>query len=201
MSKKKSSNLTSVFVEGAAPAIDAVLTVLESVPVVGSAVATLKAWDDFRARMMTAKLQSFIDGLGSKSSEEIKAMQESFAKPEEAQQMGEALLLTLESYTALEKCTLLGRLFLAYLERRLGNQDFRRLALSLNVAFPDDLEDYLAERDINALGKHSCMPHLVGAGLSRAKAYGTIAGVDGSMPTLFEVTGLGKVFREVINSS
>ncbi|MFC5523832.1 hypothetical protein [Polaromonas jejuensis] len=198
----KKTKLRTVMAEGAAPVIDAVLTVLDGVPVLGTAVAVLKGWDDFRARMMTAKFQSFLEGLGDKSPEQVQEMLEAFNDSPEVEQMGETLLLTLESYTALEKCSLLGKLFCAYLEQRLNNQDFRRLALAINVAFPDDLLEYLSldSHNVDLVGTARCMPYLVSAGLAREKPYGTIASLDGNMPRLYSYTALGQAFRSAINS-
>jgi hypothetical protein len=160
------SNLTTVISEGIGPSADAVLSALDCLPVIGVAVGLLKTVDDFRSRAMIAKLKSFIDGAGNISSEDIAAMEESFLDPDQKQTLGETLLLTLDSYTTLIKCELLGELFLCFLKKLISGEELRRMALAINGAFEEDLRKLVARYVENCQIGDSFLHNLALVGLA-----------------------------------
>lgn len=184
------NTLTMTLAEGSAPAVDAILTAVEHVPGLGIAVGILKAKDDYLSRMFKAKLRSFIEGLGNKTAEEIAAMGGKFEDPTQRESVAEALLLSLESYSSLDKCEMLGTVFQAFLKGVIDNTQLRRLALAIDKGFPDDLKRYAYEDIDESVLTPEFMESLMVSGLTKSNG-----GIDGGMAIS---TPLGKVFKSAM---
>ena len=182
------NNLVDSLSERSAPLIDAVLS---EIPVVSMAISILKARDDIKDRMFEAKLQSFIEGLEHQSSAAIKEMLAEVATPTEATEIGTTLMFVLETYNGLYKCELLGKLFKAFLEGTLPNEMFRRLAMTLTPAFPEDLKKLLSNRSTSEYTTdESYFTYLESSGLTANNG-----GWDGGTMV---ITRLGEMLRKTI---
>lgn len=117
---------------------------------------------------MQMKIKAFMDGLHNHSQEEIDAMAANLQNEQTNVLVNEALLFSLDSYSATLKCKVLGTLFLAYLKGHVLPTDLRRMAQAIDHAFPDDLQMMIFGRGWRASGLYDQhLPHLVGAGLAK----------------------------------
>lgn len=191
----KHRSLTETLGTGASPAIDAALSALGHFPGFGVAVGLLQTADDFRARAMAAKLSSFLEGMQKQTPAAIGAMQVKLDNPQTSEAVTEALLLTIERYTSLKKCEIVGRLFRQYMNGAIDSELLRRMAAAIDDAFIDDLEAYLADdwRITSELKPYQAQ--LVRAGLMELIPDGTIGGPGRPM---YRATLLGSRMRSVL---
>jgi len=162
----------------------------------GMAIGFLKTVDDLRNRAFEAKLRSFVEGLGDQNPADIEQMASEASTPDEGKIIGETLFLTLDSYTALDKCEILGVLFAAYLKRVISQEDFRRLALAIDGAFIDDLQSFL-ENPLPPIWlrprDETFYAHLERVGLT--KTHSDILRRNGTVSGQIKPTPLGEAFR------
>lgn len=191
----KHRSLTETLGTGVSPAIDASLSALGHFPGFGVAVGLLQTVDDFRARAMAAKLASFLGGMQQQPPDAVNAMHAKLDDPEAAEKVTEALLLTMERYTSLKKCQIIGRLFRQYMNRAIDSEMLRRMAAAIDDAFIDDLEAYLTDdRAITSKSK-PYQAQLVRAGLMELAPDGTVGGPGRPM---YWATPLGSHMKSVL---
>ncbi len=188
-------SLTESLSVGAAPAIDAALTTLGQFPGFSVALGLLQGFDDFRARSMAAKLASFLEGMERQLPDAIKAIDKKLDDPASREMVSEAVLLTIERYTSLKKCELVGRLFRQYMKGVIDSTVLRRLVAAIDAAFIDDLEAYLADAYSVVLEQKPYQALLVGAGLMELIQSGSIGGPAARM---YRATPLGVALKSVL---
>ena len=181
----------------ATPISDAVMGVLEQIPVVGIAVGIARSYDTIRDHVFEQKMRSFFTGLGSQPDEEVKAMDARCEDPKEAEAVGETLFLTLDRLNSISKCELLGVMFVAYLRRVISSEELRRLALAIDGAFEDDLKEFLIwyspfDRQVR---NDICYKNLDRAGLTKFNDPLVVRGGMTELPAI-EVSPLGKALRK-----
>lgn len=172
----KHRSLTETLGTGASPAIDAALSALGHFPGFGVAVGFLQTVDDFRARAMAAKLASFLEGMQQQPPDAVDAMHAKLDDPETTEKVTEALLLTMERYTSLKKCQIVGRLFRQYMNGMIDSELLRRMAAAIDDAFIDDLEAYLADDWTITSRLKPYQAQLVRAGLMELIPDGSVGG-------------------------
>lgn len=173
---------TQLLVEGIAPGADLILGELSWLPIIGPAIGVMKTIDDFRNRILATKLHAFLRGLGSHSSQETEAMVQKLGDANERAKIGEVLFLTIDRYTDLDKCELLGRLVFACCLGLLTAKEVRRLAMAIDGAFPDDLHEFLEKEITFTTPAHPFLHHLEKAGLTDSGHSGSFAGIPSSTP-------------------
>jgi len=142
--------------------------IAKSIPIVSTVFKVLKAVPDIRNRIFAAKLTRVIqvfERISPETTEKIR--QKAATSPDEAQKVGENLLLVLDKITALEKAEIIAYVFIAYTLGRIGAADFRRLADAIDQAFIDDLKGLLNAQK-SGRSQASYMKHLERAGLTFA---------------------------------
>lgn len=145
--------------------------ILAEIPLIGTAIKICKAADSIRDRIFAAKLSKFILSLESITEEQKNKLREKMAAgAEEAQKVGETLLLILERVTDLNKPFLLSKIFLAYIDGVVSSDELRRLSQAVDAAFADDLEQLLAADKIPEKSEEPWMQYLIASGLTRLVA-------------------------------
>lgn len=181
---------TQNLADSLAPVGDAALVILEGIPGLSIAVGLLKAHDDFRNRALAKKLTAFINGLGAPEDVKRAAQDAKARDPAQHAQIGEVLILTLDNFTDTLKCELLGKLYWAFLLGLLSGAELRRLALCIQVAFSDDLTDFVNKEINESAAFEPFLRYLQNAGLTESTG-----GFDGGMPIL---TPIGRKLKEVL---
>ncbi len=144
---------------------------------------------------MAAKLASFLEGVQQQIPDAIDAMHEQLDNPETSEKITEALLLTIERYTSLKKCEIVGRLFRQYMNGMIDSELLRRMAAAIDDAFIDDLEAYLAD-DWTITSKFKpYQAQLVRAGLMELIPDGSVGGPGRPM---YRATLLGSHMKAVL---
>lgn len=159
--QKNDRNGLEAFLTGTEAVADVIMNgeLITSIPFVGLAWKSAKAMDDIRDRLFMAKVGRFMSGIGQVSEAEQQQIKETLAKQSGVQKVGEVVLLTLEQLNDLNKATLIGSLFRIYIDGQLSGDDLRRLAGAINIAFWDDLTDFVWGQCDNA-----CQRRLMTAG-------------------------------------
>jgi hypothetical protein len=116
-----------------------------SIPIVGTAIKALRARDSFRDVLFAAKLTAFIQSIERIPAAQQAEMRRRFETEDEAKAAGTTLLLVLERLTDLDKPALLGFLLKCFADLQIDAVTLRRLAVAIDVAFADDLRDFLRE--------------------------------------------------------
>ena len=193
-------SITEIFAEGFSPSVDLALAAVGVVPGFSSAVNFLKAVDNLQSRLAIAKILAFIEGTKSVTQEEISSTEKRLDESDERHEVAESLLLAIDSFTALDKCELLGVLYLAFLKGVISSGELRRLTHAIDAAFIDDLKHFLLNPN-PAPWEKSQDPtfylHLEKVGLTKFNNPAFIRGNVGGPPKL-EVTELGKLLRTAI---
>jgi hypothetical protein len=187
---------------GAEAALEAILKddSLAAIPVVSTAIQFLKGVDSIRDRMFAAKVVAFVKSIEDMTPDERDAAARKLAGSDDGRRVGETLLFVLEQLTDLDKPELLAFLFKEFAAGRMTGTEFRRLAVAVNAAFPDDLFDFLDEA-LPAPMPTTLPPHrerLVAAGLTRIVAGDTI---DALGQTSYQRTEVGQLLWRLVRLS
>ena len=114
---------------------------LRDIPIVGTFVGLVRSAGGIRDYMFMKKVAKFAAELDDVSEEERYAFRRDIdADPEFRQKVGENLLLHLERIDDMQKAPLAGRIFAAFLRKRVNRQTMRRLMAALDRAFYPDLQ-------------------------------------------------------------
>lgn len=173
---------TQLLIEDTASTADFVLGELSWLPIIGPAVGVMKTVDDFRNRILATKLHSFLQGLGTHSSKENEAMVQKLGDAVDRAKIGEILFLTLDRYTDLDKCELLGKLVLACGLGLLTTTELRRLAMAIDGAFSDDLQEFLDNEITFTTPSQPFMHYLERVGLTDSGGSSSFAGLPSATP-------------------
>ena len=167
--------------------------VIADVPVIGTAFKLLRAADTIRDRLFAQKLSGFLSSLNDIPPEVHDRLKHKVAASrEEAQKVGETLLMVVEQITDLNKPILLAELFLAYVDGVITSQELRRLCQSVTVAFHDDINELLKLHKVPERSETGWMQSLAPSGLSRAIGGRTFNEIG---TIYYEVTTLGNKLR------
>jgi hypothetical protein len=126
-------------------AFDAVMKdgVLKDVPVLGSLLQLVKLGFGVREYTFLKKLQKFASPLRDVSDADREKFREKIDQdPKFRARVGENLVLVLERLDDMAKPDLIGRLFAAYLSRRILYDTFLRLSNAVDRAFMPDLDQF-----------------------------------------------------------
>lgn len=192
------------------PVLDAVATTSEAVadilwkdelfaavPVFSMVFKTVKALDSFRDRMFEAKLAEFLraaDGMPPSAREHLS---QKLMLDDEGRKAAETIMLVLERVTDMDKPALLGFLLTQLGLGRIKSQEMRRLATAIDMAFADDLVDFLDE-SVAGVATSNALEHreaLVPSGLTRQVTDGSAPAYEGA---LWEPTPIGKLLHALI---
>ncbi|HST61795.1 MAG TPA: hypothetical protein VLK84_24055 [Longimicrobium sp.] len=126
------------------------LSLLEELPVLGSMVKAYGIGRSISDRMFLRKVKRFTEGfeeVGSPAAEELaKKIYEDEGFSERA---AEAVLLSIDAITDLEKAPVLAYIYAAYLRDQIDFDTFRRLLAAVNQSIVDDLWTLTAEEPAN----------------------------------------------------
>lgn len=170
---------------------------LASIPVVSTGIQILKGLDSIRDKLFAARLVAFVKGIEVMTSEQKAAAARLLTESDEGRRAGETLLLVLEQLTDLDKPDLLAFLFREFAAGRMSCTEFRRLANAVNVAFSDDLVDFLDE-ELPPRVPATVPPHrerLVAAGLTRIVVGDTM---DALGQTSYQRTEVGQLLWKLV---
>lgn len=173
-----------------------------SIPIVGTAVKVLRARDSFRDVLFAEKLTAFIRSLDEIPHQQREEMRRRFETEEDAKAAGTTLLLVLERLTDLDKPALLGFLLKCFAASQIDSTTLRRLASAVDLAFADDLRDFLGHPlDITPLPTQpepECMGRLVPAGLTQI-GVGVTWESDGNI--IHSPTRLGHALHRLVSGA
>jgi len=170
--------------------------VLEAVPFVNLAFKALKAKDSVADAIYANKLVLFVNGIGELTDDELAKASEQLLQ-DDGKKAGETVLLVLDRITDLDKPELLGFLFKQFAVGLLTSEQLRRLSIAVDVAFGDDLRDFLdPEARRSQEQEQDCRRRLVPTGLTFLHiASGFGVGGDSS----YHFTVLGSLFYSLVN--
>lgn len=121
--------------------------VLRDVPLIGTVVGLIRAGATVREHLFLKKLARFAAELGDISDEERAEFRDEMDRdPEFREEVGENLLLLLERAAEVQKPRLIGKLFAAYLRKRISHSQMQRAVVAVDRAHYADLIQ-LAEND------------------------------------------------------
>jgi hypothetical protein len=203
MSQRRDRNFLEAFLQGAEAGLDLATDneAVKAVPVVGTAFRLLKGLDDLRDRALQAKLMKFITEPALQTERARERMKGMAASTEEQQKIGEALFLTIERMTDLDKPSYLAKLFFSFLDDQIDAALLRRMAHAVDVAFIDDLRAICPDEngDVRDVGGHALRP-LVSSGLAEVLNL-TVRNAAGGfqfVPEQITVSHLGRKFARCI---
>jgi len=148
----KSDDFKEVIKNGAELGIDAILDdgVLRDVPIVSTILGITKTATNIRDLLLTKKILRFLNELNKVPLyERKKFFNDHLQDKKERQKTGEKILLLLERHEELEKSSIIGTLFAAYIQERLNTKEFDYLAHSVDKCAMSDMKtllDYFDQR-------------------------------------------------------
>jgi hypothetical protein len=117
---------------------------LQELPIIVSAVRLARAGHAIRDRLFLVKLRRFVSALAHISDQNRSAFREKIKTDAQVRnRLGETLLLIIERLDSLEKSEMLAKVFAYFVKGNIKEEEFRRLASAIDLAFVDDLH-YLA---------------------------------------------------------
>lgn len=118
--------------------------ILKDIPVVGSIAKLIDIGGSIRDRIYAAKVHKFVTAL-NEAPEVVKQKfrQHVIENPEETKVLVEKLLTSIAQFTDSAKSEIVANLFLAYLDKRLTQKEFRLAIDTTNNSFLDDLQNFL----------------------------------------------------------
>lgn len=169
-----------------------------AVPVFSTAFKAVKALDSYRDRMFAAKLVAFVSEVDEAPAELRAEIARRLAAEGEGRKVGETLLLVLEKLTDMDKPALLGALLVHFGDGRLTAAELRRLISAVDIAFGDDLEEFLNEpRETFGTKNSAAYASLESSGLTRSNILSTM----GATFVDYKVTPIGRKLWELVNGS
>jgi hypothetical protein len=190
--KKKDRSLTEALSESGEPFIDAFATL----PVLGPAIGLLKAKDSISDHILRAKIEKFLCNIGDPSPEHTERMRSRLGDERQATRIGEALLLTLDRLTALDKAAMAGRVFAAFVDGEIEEDALRRLVRAIDITHLDDLLALLVAPSSNDVVLAPVLPRLLGTGLTDPDAVAAFGGGGLSHRT----SELGDTARKILRA-
>lgn len=149
--------------------------VLEEVPLVGLVVKTGKVGLGIREQLFLKKIARFLVAIETVPEADREAFRKSIeANPKLTESVGTKLMLLLERADDLEKPSLLGKAFAAYLRRDIDFDQFIRMASGIDRALMPDLTHLAGHKD--GFTEEEWGADLVAAGLTRYEVSQLIGG-------------------------
>lgn len=150
--------------------------VLADIPIIGTAFKILKTAESLRNRAFAAKLAAFAQSLGDQSEKDKQTLKEKIrSNPEEAKRVGETLFLVLDRLTDIDKPTILGCIFLAYIDGVISGSDLRRMSQAIDASFTDDLKKLLSCDKIPPMSTDPWFKYLSTSGLTAPDSSGALS--------------------------
>lgn len=195
MTQKKERPVLQAVLEGGEAAAHALAKgdVLAEFPVIGSAFKVAKAIDSVRDRLLEAKILLFLEGVGNIDDAKRARMQERLSDEKQSHQVGEQLLLTLDKLTSTEKAKLIGCVFNAFVESKIDVIRLRRLVQAIDVAFFDDISEFLQANSLDLHRGSKYMERLIPSGLTR----GTVRSYESYSRQAYQVASDGETLRSI----
>tara|TARA_R110001592_G_scaffold358315_1_gene662986 strand:+ start:470 stop:1126 length:657 start_codon:yes stop_codon:yes gene_type:complete len=124
---------------------------LKDIPLVGSLVKIHEVGASVRDALYTAKITKFLQSLDDVSPEDKERIKDTIKnKKENIEKLTQKILLVLETQTDIEKSNIIANVFLAYIDNKITEIDFRR-ALDVTASyFLDDLLCFLEGKGSNS---------------------------------------------------
>lgn len=170
---------------------------VKAIPILGTAIKLCKGYDDLRNKAFAAKIYKFVTEPSLQSAQSKARLSNALHTQEgAAEEVGEALFLTLEKLADMRKPAILAQVFVAYLDEVIDLATFRRLAAATDQAYFDDIE-LLLEVPENHSEKEGLVwkMRLLGTGL--VSPVGGETWAEGGMIFL-KMTDLATSFRKAI---
>lgn len=203
MKKELLASSTELVADIAEVGFDTILSdgLLKDIPVLGIAVRLATVVLGVRDALFLRKVATFIKEVetGAEEDQARKDFKSVLSEnSSEAKRVGETLLLILDRFNDFEKPTILAKVFLAFLSKKITFQEFRRLAAAIDAVFVEDLRNLVAYGDgMNDLSA------LLPSGLSTISQTGTTADTLGG-PVIYHpiiLTELGKLCLSILSQS
>ncbi|ALW85929.1 hypothetical protein AUC43_12980 [Hymenobacter sedentarius] len=190
------------------PALQSLTKMAEAFPVVGLAISGGKAIHDINHQLFLRKLALFLQELDKAPAAEIEDfLQELSEDPSYCRKVGEELILVLNRLDSVDKATLLGRIYGAFMQKRIDAEICKRYSSLVDRAHLPDLIAFS-----RFTGGHSISePHfsvieieglaLIGVVQFPVMTINAEAGMNADAPTHFLSAGLttvGRGFHELI---
>jgi hypothetical protein len=196
IAKNELENLT---VDLAEVALDMVIDdeFLKLIPVVGPIVKCLRAAHSIKDRFFIKKVAMFLQELGQINQAKRQRFVEQLAIDEGSRsKAGESLVFLLDRLDNLYKSRIIGRIYLARLENKIGAIELRRFCMIVDRAFLPDL-DVLSQHYTVHLQDEESASLLYALGLVKiaGQDYGTIDGIGAK--TWYEISHLGRRFMSI----
>jgi hypothetical protein len=164
--------------------------VFSSIPVVGPMFQMVRAANSTKDRILAAKIKRFLEPFTEVRQEDRDKFRERLMQDEaETRRVGEALFLTVDRLTDLDKAKILGCLFVAFLNDQLTSTDLRRMAQAVDISFVDDLAKLVESEGEVDQPEELWLKFLVPAGLAELDAPKTIDDVGN---IYYSITELGR---------
>ena len=167
---------------------------LRDIPVVGSLVGVVRAVGAIRDGFFMRKLARFASELGEVSDEDrYQFRQQIETDPELRSDVGENLLLMIERMDDVQKAPLAGRIFAAFLRRRVDRSQMRRLLVGLDRAFYADIVSLVENRGQGVQDEEEWADALATAGFMQR----AITPMYGGSMVSYTLTQTGRRFMEI----
>ena len=194
-SMREKKSLIEKIAIGVTPTIDFASSALGIIPWFGPVLGVVQALSDIQSQILVNKMQAFLTGTIDATADDLNAASIDFDTPGKREDITGALLLAINSYTDLYNCQILGKLYLAFLRRQISGTELRRFALAINIAFPDDIQEFLADKCLDGV------PQPYKENLQRTGLIRQVTGDNApAWGVAYEVSPLGKTFLQVISA-
>lgn len=155
--------------EGAEVIADSLIEneVIKSIPVVGTALKVISGSLDLRDKIFISKIQRFISEIESISKEEkFKFNHKITSDSDSMASAGETALLVLDKLSDMKKAEILGFYLSCFLRGLMNQYQFRRIAVAIDLAFIDDLEEFLRIGEDELISQKKFMEALFSSGIT-----------------------------------
>jgi len=144
-------NFSDVSIESAEVILDSLLKngILKDIPLVGILIALFKTGKQVTELFYLKKLRSFIYGYEKIPETMDKNITSDLEDENKRKDLGEKLLLIIESVDSIEKAGLIGKIFKLLKNGEINSPMFLRLCHLINKSFYDDLLQLIKFSDIN----------------------------------------------------
>ncbi|MGJ0490324.1 hypothetical protein [Methylobacter sp.] len=146
MKKKEEGLVLEATLETSEVVLDALTTneVLANIPIIGTALNIYKATQAVRDRAFVIKVERFARPISEAPDSDRQRFREKLQQnPEETKKVGETLFLVLDRLADVDKPTMLGYVFVSYLNGLVSYSDLRFMSQAIDMAYADDLELFL----------------------------------------------------------
>jgi hypothetical protein len=197
-------NLTDLTADLAEVGLDQLIEqgVLRDIPILGTLVGAYRTVGIVRDLLFAKKVIRFLTQLGATSTDERKQFVEAIEDARQRQRIGETLLLLLDRLDEIDKPTLLGKFFSAYVRGQVDLERFLDLSAALDrvplSSLPELSRFYVSTDSRSGLrGRH--LGQFVSAGLIDIEFVRT--GPTGGPGGQYSRNQLGAQFLEFVNAA